>query len=247
MLNYLGLPVQASTHAGEIDQMISLIHWMMLVMFVGWGIYFVYVLVRFRRGAHPRADYTGTKGQFSKGTEIAVLIAEVILLIGYAIPAWARRVQQFPSENEAVVVRVVSEQFSWNVHYPGPDGRFGPTRVNLVAAENPLGLDRSDPNAKDDIATINQLTLPVDRPVLVHLSSKDVIHSFGLFEMRVKQDAVPGMDIPVWFIPNRIGDYEITCSQLCGLGHYRMRGFLNIKSDADFRNFLAEEAKGLVR
>jgi cytochrome c oxidase subunit 2 len=247
MLNYLGLPVQASTHAGEIDQMISLIHWMMLVMFVGWGIYFVYVLARFRRTAHPRADYTGTKGKFSKWTEIAVVIAEVILLIGYAIPAWARRVQQFPAESEAVVVKVVGKQFEWLVQYPGPDGRFGRTRINLVAAENPLGLDRSDPDAKDDIATTNQLTLPVDRPVLVHLSSQDVIHSFGLYEMRVKQDAVPGMDIPVWFIPNRIGDYEIACSQLCGLGHYRMRGFLNIKSDADYRNFLAEEAKALAR
>jgi cytochrome c oxidase subunit 2 len=247
MLKYLGLPVQASTHAGEIDQMISLIHWMMLVMFVGWAIYFVYVLVRFRRTAHPRADYTGTKGKFSKWTEIAVVIAEVILLIGYAIPAWARRVQQFPSESEAVVVKVVGKQFEWLVQYPGPDGRFGRTRINLVAAENPLGLDRSDPDAKDDIATTNQLTLPVDRPVLVHLSSQDVIHSFGLYEMRVKQDAVPGMDIPVWFIPSRIGDYEIACSQLCGLGHYRMRGFLNIKSDADYRNFLAEEAKALAR
>ncbi len=247
MLNYLGLPVQASAHAGDIDQMISLIHWLMFVMFVGWGIYFVYVLARFRRSAHPRADYTGTKGKFSKWTEIAVVVAEVILLIGYAIPAWARRVQQFPSESEAVVVKVVGKQFEWLVQYPGADGRFGRTRINLVAAENPLGLDRSDPDAKDDIATTNQLTLPVDRPVLVHLSSQDVIHSFGLYEMRVKQDAVPGMDIPVWFIPNRIGDYEIACSQLCGLGHYRMRGFLNIKSDADYRNFLAEEAKALAR
>ncbi len=83
----------------------------------------------------------------------------------------------------------------------------------------------------------------MDKPVLVHLSSKDVIHSFGLFEMRVKQDAVPGMDIPVWFIPNKVGEYEISCSQLCGLGHYRMRGFVSVKSDADFRTWLVEEAK----
>jgi len=169
-----------------------------------------------------------------------------VLLVGYAIPAWARRVKQFPAENEATVVRVVGEQFAWNVQYPGPDGRFGRTDITKVSADNPMGLDRTDPNAKDDLTTINQLTLPVNRPVLVHLSSKDVIHSFGLFEMRVKQDAIPGLDIPVWFIPNRIGDYEIACSQLCGLGHYRMRGFLNIKSDADYRAFLAEEAKLLT-
>jgi cytochrome c oxidase subunit II len=247
MLSYLGLPVQASEHAAEIDHMISLVHWLMLLMFIGWGIFFIYVLFRFRKGANPRADYVGAKGKLSKGIEVAIVIAEVILLVGYAIPAWAKRVKTFPSESEAVVVRVVGEQFAWNIHYPGPDGKFGRTDINKVSADNPTGLDRSDPDAKDDITTINQLTLPVNRPVLVHLSSKDVIHSFGLFEMRVKQDAVPGLDIPVWFVPNRIGDYEISCSQLCGLGHYRMRGFLNIKSAADFQTFLADEAKNIPK
>jgi cytochrome c oxidase subunit 2 len=247
MLSYLGLPVQASEHAAEIDHMISLVHWLMLLMFIGWGLFFIYVLFRFRKGANPRADYVGAKGKLSKGIEVAIVIAEVVLLVGYAIPAWARRVKAFPSESEAVVVRVVGEQFAWNIQYPGPDGKFGRTDINKVSADNPLGLDRTDPDAKDDITTINQLTLPVNRPILVHLSSKDVIHSFGLFEMRVKQDAVPGLDIPVWFVPNRVGDYEISCSQLCGLGHYRMRGFLNIKSAADFQAFLTEEAKNIPK
>jgi cytochrome c oxidase subunit 2 len=246
MLNYLGLPVAASQHAPDVDSLISIVHWLMLVLFVGWGAFFLFVLVKFRKGANPRADYHGAKGKISKGLEIAIVLVEVVLLIFYAIPAWAKRVSNFPAGSEAVVVRVVGEQFAWNIHYPGPDGKFGRTDVGLMAADNPLGLDRRDPDAKDDITTINQLTLPVDRPVLVHLSSKDVIHSFGLYEMRVKQDAIPGLDMPVWFIPNRIGDYEIACSQLCGLGHYRMRGFVNIKSDADYRAFLAEEAKGLT-
>jgi cytochrome c oxidase subunit 2 len=226
--------------------MTVLIHWLMLALFVGWGAFFLFVLVRFRQGANPRASYAGAKGKLAKGTELGVVVAEAVLLFFYALPAWATRVTEFPAENEAVVVRVVAEQFAWNVHYPGPDGQFGRTDIARIAADNPLGLDRSDAAAKDDIATINQLNLPVDRPVLVHLSSKDVIHSFGLFEMRVKQDAIPGMSIPVWFIPNRVGEYEIACSQLCGLGHFRMRGFVNIQSEADFRNFLAEEAKLLV-
>jgi cytochrome c oxidase subunit II len=119
--------------------------------------------------------------------------------------------------------------------------------VNRVAADNPVGIDRSDPDAKDDIVSTNQLTLPVDRPVVAHLSSQDVIHSFGVPQMRVKQDTVPGLSIPVWFIPNKVGDYEIACSQLCGLGHFRMRAFVSIKSDAEYRNFLAEEAKALAQ
>src|SRR3954471_18238395 len=249
MLNWLGMPPAASAHAGEIDQMMVLVHWLMLVLFVGWGAFFLYVLVRFRRGANPRASYLGAKGKLSKGLEVAVAIVEVVLLVFYAIPAWAKRVQNLPSETEAVVVRVVGQQFAWEVHYPGPDGKFGRTDVKLVSADNPLGLDRSDPDAKDDFNSENQLHVQVNRPVLVHLSSKDVIHSFGLYEMRVKQDAVPGLQIPVWFIPTvttaemraRTGkadyDYEIACSQLCGLGHFRMRGFVVVDSADDYQKW----------
>ena len=125
----------------------------------------------------------------------------------------------------------------------GSRRKFGRTDIKFVSADNPLGLDRTDPAGKDDVTTINQLNLPVDRPVLVHLSSKDVIHSFGLYEMRVKQDAIPGLQIPVWFVPNRIGDYEIACSQLCGLGHFRMRGFVTVQSQADFSKWFDEQLK----
>ena len=243
MLSYM--PIQASAHAAEIDHMTILVHWLMLVLFVGWGAFFVFVLFRFRSGANPKASYTGAKGKISKGLEVAVAVIEVVLLVFYAIPAWATRVTQFPPENEAVVVRVISEQFAWNIHYPGPDGRFGRTDISKVTADNPIGLDRADANAKDDVTTINQLNLPENRPALVQLSSKDVIHSFGLYEMRVKQDAIPGMTIPVWFVPTRRGEYEIVCSQLCGLGHFRMRGFITIQSDEEFRKWQDDQQKEL--
>jgi cytochrome c oxidase subunit 2 len=251
------MPVAASTHAADIDHMMVLVHWLMLVLFVGWGAFFLFVLVRFRRKANPKADYAGAKGKIAKSTEVAVAIVEVLLLVAYAIPAWATRVKAFPSENEAVVVRVTGEQFQWNMHYPGPDGKFGRTDIKLVTADNPIGLDRTDANAKDDITTINQLNIPVDRPILVHLATKDVIHSFGLYEMRVKQDAIPGMDIPVWFVPNvttddmrrKLGkpdfEYEIACSQLCGLGHFRMRGFVTVQSQEDFQKWIADQEKEL--
>jgi len=245
MTKLLGMPVQASQHAAEIDQMTVLTHWLMLFLFVGWGAFFIFVLFRFRKGANPRASYTGAKGKLAKSTEVLVAIVEIVLLVGYAIPAWATRVKAFPSENEAVVVRIVGEQFSWNIHYPGPDGKFGRTDISKVTADNPLGLDRSDAAAKDDVTTINQLYLPINRPVLVHLSSKDVIHSFGLIEMRVKQDAIPGMTMPVWFVPTRLGEYEISCSQLCGLGHFRMRGFITVQNDADFRKWFDDQQKEL--
>ena len=245
MFELLGMPVQASAHAADIDQMTVLVHWLMFVLFIGWGLFFIYVIFRYRKGANPRADYHGAKGKISKGFEVAVVVVEMVLLLFYAIPAWARRVRDFPPENQATVVRVIGEQFAWNVQYPGPDGKFGRTKPELVSADNPIGLDRTDPDAKDDVTTINQLNLPVDKPVLVRLSSKDVIHSFGLIEMRVKQDAIPGMNIPVWFTPTRVGQYEISCSQLCGLGHFRMRGFVTIQSATDYDKWMADQLKEL--
>ena len=257
MANFLGMPPAASAHAGEIDQMIVLVHYLMFVLFVGWGAFFVFVLVKFRRGANPNASYVGAKGKFAKSTEVAVALIEVVLLVFYAIPAWAKRVTQFPSGSDAVIVRVVGHQFAWEVQYPGKDGKFGRTDATKVTADNLLGLDRTDPDAKDDILTTNQLVVPVNHPILVHLSSQDVIHSFGLYEMRIKQDAVPGLEMPVWFVPtvttadmrtklnNPTFDYEITCSQLCGLGHYRMRGFVQVLSDADYQKWTADQVKAL--
>ena len=245
MLKWLAFPEAASSHAAEIDRMNALVHWLMLVLFVGWGAFFVYTLIRFRASRQPRAIYAGTTSHFSTYVEVGVALVEAILLIGFSIPAWASRVSDIPNESEAVVVRVIAEQFAWNAHYPGADGQFGRTDIKLVAAENPIGLDRSDPAAKDDITTINQLNLPVDRPIVVHLTSKDVIHSFSLLQMRVKQDAIPGVTFPVWFTANRTGNWEINCSQLCGLGHYRMRGFYSIKTQADYDAWLKEEAAAL--
>jgi cytochrome c oxidase subunit II len=244
MLNWLGLPVEASAHGVRIDQIIVLVHWLMLVIFAGWLMFFVYVLVRFRRGAHPTATYEGAKGHWAKFVEVGVLAAEVILLVFFSIPTWSSRVDAFPAEQQSTVVRVVAEQFIWNIQYPGRDGVFGRTRRELVTNANPLGLDPTDPAARDDVWTQNQLNLPLGRPVIVHLSSKDVIHSFGLPQMRVKQDVIPGVEQRVWFSPTRTGEFEIACSQLCGLGHYRMRGFYTIQTQADFDAWLAQQPTG---
>jgi len=245
MLRWLAFPEPASAHAAEIDRMNALVHWMMLVLFVGWGVFFLYTLIRFRASRQTRANYSGVKSHFSTYIEVGVLIAEVILLAGFSIPAWANRVTGFPPESEAVVVRVVAKQFEWHAHYPGADGRFGRTDIKLVAAENALGLDRTDAAAKDDIDSLGQLALPVNRPILIYLTSMDVIHSFSLNQMRVKQDAIPGVTFPVWFTPTKTGDWEINCSQLCGLGHFRMRGFYSIKTQADYDAWLKEEAAAL--
>lgn len=248
------LPQLASDHGAALDHTLGLVHLLMLVLFVGWGAFFAYVLVRFRRKRNPVADYGGVTSHTSTWLEGAVAIAEALLLVGLSIPLWAERVDRFPPPADSTVVRVVAEQFAWNVHYPGPDGVFGRTDISLIDVQsNPLGLDRDDPSAKDDVTLVNQLHLPVDRPVLIELSSKDVIHSFALQEMRVKQDAIPGVMTPVWFVPrvtteemrrrkgNPEYNYEISCAQLCGLGHYRMRGYLTIDTAEGFQQWMDEQ------
>jgi cytochrome c oxidase subunit 2 len=251
MTEWLGLPPLAAAHGGQIDNLIGLIHIFMLILFVGWGGFFVYALVRFRQSRNPVADYKGVTSHRSTYLEIGVAVVEAILLVGFAIPLWAARIDTQPAESEALVVQVTGEQFAWNVHYPGADGVFGRTDVELLDLQvNPLGLDRTDPAAMDDVTTVNQLYLPVNRPVIVRLRSKDVIHSFGVPEFRVKQDAVPGFTIPIWFTPtvttaemraqtgNPDFQYEIACAQLCGLGHARMRGFVTVQSSEEFQTWI---------
>jgi len=193
MMEWLSMPVNASTHGAQIDQLMLYMHWLMGILFVGWGAFFIYTLVRFRRKRHEQADYQGVKSHASSYLEVAVVVVEFALLIGLAIPIWTRKVEAFPPSEEAFHVRVVAEQFAWNIHYPGADGVFGRTDWKLIdKVTNPLGLDMTDTFAQDDITTINQMHLPVHTPIILHLSAKDVIHSLYLPQMRVKQDAIPG-------------------------------------------------------
>lgn len=236
------MPAAASAHAAEIDTIMVLVHGLMLALAVGWGGVFIYSLLRFRRSRNPKADYHGARSRSSTFTEAGIVIAELILLVGFSIPAWATRTRDLPPAHGAVVVRLIAEQFAWNAHYPGRDGVFGGQAAGLLGADNPIGLDPRSAGARDDIVLLNEIVVPVDRPVIVHLSAKDVIHSFGVPAMRVKQDANPGMTIPVWFTPTLIGDYDVACSQLCGLGHYRMRAVLRVLSAADFERWLEEQS-----
>jgi cytochrome c oxidase subunit 2 len=257
---YLGLPINASSHGHMIDNMIGWVHWLMLLLFVGWGIYLIIAIIKFSEKTNPKADYNGVQSHYSQYAEYGVIIFEAFLLIGLSIPLYSQLKTSLPSDNEVNHIRVIAQQFAWNIHYPGVDGKFGDTDINLVDEEsNPIGLVR-DGNGADDIITINQMHLPVNQQVMIHLSSKDVIHSFGIPEMRIKQDAVPGMTIPFFFTPTMTSaefldeiqgsaregkGYEIACAQLCGNSHYRMRGFLTVESEDEFNAWLEEEAEYL--
>ncbi len=239
------LPVDISTHGAGIDQLINVLHWFMAALFVGWGIFLVYCLIRFRQRAGHVANYALPKAKASKWAEVFVAIFEVFLLFGLSMPVWASYKTEPPSaDKNPLVLRVIGEQFAWNFHYSGADGVFGRTAPELMAADNLIGLDRSDSAAADDVVTNNFCYLPVNRPVITHLTSKDVIHSLGIPVLRVKQDVIPGMNVRVWFEATRTGSFQIVCAQLCGNNHYTMKAALEIVSDEQFAEWIDSMSGG---
>ena len=217
---------------------------MRLFCFVLWGAFFVWCLVRYRKREGVPAAYSKGRRWFLWIPLLGVFAAEIWLIFFVGVPTWSTLMEKLPATEQAVVVEVVAEQYAWNVHYPGPDGRFGKREASLIGPANPLGLDEADPAARDDAVSLNELHAPLGKRVLVHLTSKDVIHSFFVPEFRIKRDAVPGMRVSLWFEPIRMGRFEMVCAQLCGLGHYRMRGDLFVESQEEFDAWLREQSQG---
>jgi cytochrome c oxidase subunit II len=240
---FLGMPPNASAEGYQVDHIIEFSHWFMGVLFVGWWVFFIFVLWRFRQRRNPVASHEGVTSGISTHLEFAVVLIDALLLIGFAIPLWAKRVNQIPDEKESILVHVIGQQFNWNFHLPGPDGVFGRREIDLVSNSNPIGLDSSDPAARDDLVVLGELHVPVDRDVIIDLSSKDVIHNFDLPGMRMAQDAIPGQVIPIWFKPVKTGTFEVVCGQLCGLGHYGMKGTLVVDTPDEYQAWLKERVE----
>jgi len=214
---WMHLPEGVSSYSGRIDGLFRLILWITGVIFVVVEALLLYFVIRYRHREGRRAHYTHGNNRLEVvWTIVPAVICVVLALLSRR--TWAEIKQQMPEG--ALPIEITGEQFAWNIRYTGPDGKFG---------------------TADDIVTLNQLHFPVGRPVVVTLRSKDVIHSFFLPEFRVKQDAVPGMSTHIWFDATRTGNWEIACAELCGLGHYRMKGFVTVESPEDFQKWLAEQ------
>ena len=208
------LPEAVTTTAPAIDQLFYLILAVTSAVFILVEATLLIFVVRYHRWAGQRAHYThGNHLVEIVWTVIPAVI--LIVLLAQSQRVWSRvRGSPPPPDLE---VEITAEQFAWNIRYPGADGAFG---------------------TADDVATLNQLHLPVGRTVLLHLKSKDVIHSFFVPQFRVKQDAVPGLTSRLWVAPTKTGTFEIACAELCGLGHYRMRGFLTLEPLEAFHAWL---------
>jgi cytochrome c oxidase subunit 2 len=162
-----------------------------------------------------------------------------------AIPVWSKAVDKFPDAKSSTVIYVVGQQFNWNARYADTNGAFPRMDMRLVSDSNLFGIDTNDVAAKDGItlAPANEIHVPINTPVIVYVSSKDVIHSFKIVAMRVCQDAIPGLRIPCWFVPTKTGKYQINCAQLCGGGHSAMSsGFLVVDTQADYDKWVKSKS-----
>lgn len=239
-LNF-NFPPEASSYAGEIDFGIRLLQWSMLLIFVTWGVYMAYLLFRYRRRAGvPAAVPPGREWQ-ALAAGAAVLVLEGAMIAFYDIPVWGKIRETFPPDASSNIVEVVAEQFAWNFQYPGPDGKFGRRDPQYISSTNTIGLDPNDPNGKDNVVVVGELHVPIGKPTILRLSSKDVIHDFFVPAFRMKTDVVPGLQVQEWFEPTSTGTYEAACAQLCGLGHTTMRATVVVQSPDDYKAWLASQ------
>lgn len=243
------LPVDISVHGPRIDHQFALTLVICGVIFVAAQMGLAIFIWKYRDRGDGR---TVTPSRGHPRAEVAWTAAAAVVFIGLnflSYRVWAR--MHFTGAAPGTLkVEVQGEQFAYYFRYPGPDGKFGAIHVDKIddATANYFGLDRRrDPAAKDDIVTAT-LGIPVNRPIELLLRTKDVGHSFYIPELRIQQDMVPGMEIPVHFtataeaLKHHGGRYEIVCTQLCGLGHYKMRAFLQVMSEQDFEEWLNRQA-----
>jgi cytochrome c oxidase subunit 2 len=233
------LPPLVSDRA-EIDSAIAITLLVTGLVFIVTNLMLAYFGWRFQDHAGARAGYTHDNPRL-EWTWTLVTAGIMFLFLFGALGLWAKVKSAPPAD--AMLIEVTGQQFAWNARYPGPDGALGRTDHAQASQDNPIGLVTDDPASKDDVLLLNLLYLPQDRPVRILIRSMDVIHSFFLPHFRVKQDAMPGMTIEIWFVPKQAGDYDLACAEHCGLGHYRMRGKVHVVAAADFERSLAEAAQ----
>jgi len=228
-------PAGASSSSGTIDHQFKIAFWVFGTLFLVGHFVLIFVLSK-----KPHNDGKTLIGSWRM--EVIWTLAVTIIFFWFNISGESLWSRIMPSERQTgeIEVEVIGAQFQWYFRYPGADGVFGRTDAAKFAKPdegNPLGIDPADPAGRDDILS-TAMVVPVGRPVQLHLRAQDVIHSLFIPAMRFKQDTVPGMEIHSHFTPTQIGNYEIACAELCGLGHYKMRAVVRVLSEEEFAVWL---------
>jgi cytochrome c oxidase subunit 2 len=236
-------PADVSTHGGLIDEQMSDTMVEAGASFLASQILlaiFIWQFSRSRPGGKLKTFPGGAKGLVIAA--IVLVGVEVLALGAFGTKAWAT-VYFTPPRPDAMQIQAQAGQFAFYFRYPGADGKFGPLHPEMIneGNQNLFGLDpEHDVESRDDIVTA-ELAIPVNKEIHLLMHAKDVSHSFYVPALRIHQDFVPGLDLSVHFTATKIGKYEIVCSQLCGLGHYNMRAFLEVMSPQDFDDWLKKQ------
>ena len=231
---------EIASNWGHIDNTVILTFWICGIVFALIGVFMVYTTWKFRYREDARADYEPENPKLEWWLTIVTTIG-VVAMLAPGLIVWNDFVNP---PDDAAEVEVLSKQWGWAFRFPGEDGKFGTVHVRNIRSDNPFGMNTADPNGEDDVLVDGTtLHLPVDQPYKVLLRSNDVLHDFWVPEFRAKMDAVPGMVTYLWFTPTRIQEepYEIVCAELCGQGHYTMRGRVKVDAEEDFQAWLAAQ------
>jgi cytochrome c oxidase subunit 2 len=240
---YWWFPEAINEHGRQYDQQFMITLTITGVIFFLAQIALGWVVFKYRSNG-GRATYSEGNNKM----EVLWTSAAAVLFIGAVLMStsiWAGvHLNEQPAD--AIKIEALAKQFAFNFRYPGADGQFGKLDIKQIndASGNPFGIDQKDPAGKDDV-TSSAIRVPAGKPVQLILRSRDVIHNFFVRELRVKQDMVPGMIIPLHFQADKPGAYEVACSELCGLGHHQMRSSLIVMEPAEFENWLKEEDQKL--
>lgn len=227
----------------QIDNTILITFWITGVAYTAILLFMAYCVFRFRHKTGARAHYEPE----NRTLEIALATGTTIGVAAMLAPGLIAWKQYVTPPTDASVVEAVGQQWQWSFRLPGADGKLGTANTRRVTADNLLGVDPRDPNARDDIIVIGgDLHLPIGKPVILRLRSIDVVHNFYVPEFRAKMDLMPGIVTSFWFTPTREGSFEILCAAFCGIGHAQMRGIVVIESEDRHRQWLGEQKTFLV-
>jgi len=222
----------------EMDDTLAITFITTAIFFVGINLLVVYMVARFRHRAGSRADYHPE----NKRLEGWLIVATSIAIIGLLAPGLFVYAKYVRAPAEALQLEVLGQQWQWRYRFPGASGKLGRSDTSLVSTANPFGIDPRDPTGQDNVlVNNNEVHLPLDRPVKVFLRSHDVLHDFYVPQFRARMNMVPGMVTSFWFTPTKAGRYEVLCAQLCGVGHFNMRGIVVVEEEAKFQAWLKQQ------
>ena len=230
-------PIASNWHA--IDTTIAITFWVTGVVFVALSVFMAWAVIRFRHREGGRAAYQPENKKLEWWLMV-VTAGGVAAMLAPGLLVWADIIHV---PGNATEVEVVAQQWNWTYRLPGKDGKLGTVDSRFVSDDNPLGMNSADPNGADDVLVFNpELHLPLGLPVKLLLRSKDVLHDFTVAQFRVKMDMVPGLVTYTWFIPTRAGSYDLLCEELCGIGHFAMRGRVVVEEPAAYQAWLGRQS-----